>query len=98
MRHDMSRWKTQALCLPQTYAVDLIQQAYNGDFEDVVMCSDLDSVWFESTSDDTWSPDADEIVMRLSEYLGVAVTSFHIDDCTPPNLWIAYRGILGDDL
>ena len=48
----------------------------------------LDGIWYES---DTIA-DADAFVRdKLSEYLGVNVTSIHLDDCDLIGVWIIYK-------
>lgn len=48
----------------------------------------LDGIWYES---DTIT-DTDAFVRdKLSEYLGVNVTSVHLDDCDSIGVWIIYK-------
>lgn len=89
MKNVKEQWKKNALFLPLEEAVDLISAAFG--VGDVVAHPDMDGIWFSSASDDEWSPNDHELGQRLSEYLNVAVTSFHIDDCDIPGFWIVYK-------
>lgn len=89
MKNVKEQWKRNTLFLPLEEATDLISAVF--DVEDVVTHPDMDGIWFSSASDDEWSPSDHEICQKLSEYLDVTVTSFHIDDCDFPGFWIVYK-------
>ena len=50
---------------------------------------DMDTLWFESNSDESWTLEQEELNEKLSRYFGVEVTSVHLDGY--PNVWIAYK-------
>lgn len=86
----IKRWKKQALCLSADEFDDICVKLYGNE---VVTHYAMDGIWIEISDVDTISDADARLAEDLSEYLGLNVTSVHIDDKDNVGVWIVYREV-----
>ncbi len=82
-------WKRSCYCLDSMDFHALLKGIYP-DVKAIVVHYDMDGLWVSSDADDEWGPADKELCEKIGQYLGVRVTSIHIDDCDEPGIWIVY--------
>lgn len=86
------KWKRTCLCLDSMDFHTMLKTIYP-DVKGIVVHYDLDGLWVSSEADDDWGPDEEELCGRIGQYLGIDVTSIHIDDFNETGIWIVYQGV-----
>lgn len=84
----IKRWKKNCLCMSADEFDDICVKLYGAD---VLTHYDMDGLWVETKEDETVSDVDPHLIEDLTEYLGLNVTSVHIDDCDNVGVWIAYE-------
>ena len=84
----IKRWKKNCLCMTADEFDDICAKLYG---DNVVTHYDMDGLWIETNEDKTVSDVDVQLIEDLTKYLGLKVTSVHIDDCDNVSVWIVYE-------